>query len=73
MTGLIHAYALMRKGIEGMDVKGLKKKYQDKKFAAAVRREIIAESEKLGITLDEFLEISINAIRSIAKEVGLEK
>src|SRR3989338_3260363 len=54
-TGLIHAYALMRNGkISDMEVKGLKKKFKDKKFAAAVRRDIIIECEKIGLSLDEF-------------------
>ena len=70
VTGLIHAYALMRKGLEGMDVTGLKKKFKDKKFAAGVDREIIQECEKIGLSLDEFLDIAIKAVQSIAKEVG---
>jgi len=71
ITGLIHAYALMRKGIAGMEVSGLKKKFKDKKFAAAVSREIVLECENLGVPLEKFLEISIKAISSIAKEVNL--
>ncbi|MFQ5475264.1 MAG: HDIG domain-containing metalloprotein [Candidatus Nanoarchaeia archaeon] len=71
ITGLIHAYALMRKGIADMEVKGLKKKMKDKKFAAGVNRDSIRECENLGLTLEEFLEISIKAIQSIADEVGL--
>lgn len=71
ITGLIHAYALMRKGIKDMKVKGLREKFKDKRFAAAIRRDIIAECEKLGLTLDEFFEISIKAITDIADKVGL--
>ena len=71
VTGLIHAYALMRKSINGMEVKGLKKKMKDKTFAAKVNREVIIECEKLGLTLDEFLDISIKAIESISNEIGL--
>ena len=71
VTGLIHAYALMRKGIEGMDVSGLKKKFKDKKFAAAIRREIIEECESIGVGLDAFLKIAIDSIKGISKEVGL--
>lgn len=70
ITGLIYAYALMRKGLDGMEVSGLKKKMKDKKFAATVNREVIMECEKLGIALDEFLDISIKAVRSISKEIG---
>ncbi len=72
MTGLIHAYALMRgRKVSSMDVSGLKKKFKDKKFAAGVNRDIILECEKTGISLDEFMQVSIDAIRKIAKEVGL--
>jgi len=71
-TGLIHAYALMRNGkISDMEVKGLKKKFKDKKFAAAVRRDIIIECEKIGLSLDEFFELSINSVKDIADQVGL--
>ncbi len=71
VTGLIHAYALMRKTIEGMDAAGLSKKFKDKKFAAAINREIVKEAESLGITLNEFFEIAIKAIQKISREVSL--
>lgn len=71
VTGLIHAYALMRKGIAGMEVAGLKKKFKDSRFAAAVRREIIEECTHLGMDLDTFLKIAIDSIASISQEVGL--
>lgn len=72
LTGLIHAYALMRsKKISDMEVKGLKKKFKDKSFAANCNREIIKEIENVGISLDEFFELSINAVKKIKGEVGL--
>ena len=70
VTGLIHSYALMRKSFEGMEVNGLKKKMKDKRFAAGINREVILECEKIGLSLDEFLDIAIKAVQSIAKEVG---
>ena len=70
VTGLVHAYALMRKSLEGMEVSGLKKKFKDKKFAAGIHREIILECEKLGLTLEEFLDLAIKSIQSISKEIG---
>ncbi|MBW6442423.1 HDIG domain-containing protein [Patescibacteria group bacterium] len=73
ITGLIHAYALMRgKKIEDMDYKGLKKKFKDKSFAAKVNREIIKECEKVGLSLDDFFKISIEGIKKIKNQVGLE-
>ena len=72
ITGLIHAYALMRGGkIEGMEAKGLKKKFKDKTFAAKVDREIIRECEKLGLSLEEFFEIAIEGIKKIKEDAGL--
>ena len=73
VTGLIHAYALMRgRKVTGMKVAGLKKKFKDKKFAAGVNRDIILECEEIGLSLDEFMQVSIDAIKKIAKEVGLD-
>jgi putative nucleotidyltransferase with HDIG domain len=72
LTGLIHAYALMRgKKMSDMDVSGLKKKFKDKRFAAAISRDIIKEAENLGISLDEFLSIGIEGVKKIKNEVGL--
>lgn len=72
LTGLIYAYALMRnKKISDMEVKGLKKKFKDKTFAAGCNREIIKEAEQLGISLEEFFEIGIKALQSIKEEIGL--
>ncbi|MCK5612638.1 HDIG domain-containing protein, partial [Candidatus Pacearchaeota archaeon] len=73
LTGLIHSYALMKgKKISEMQLKGLSKKFKDKKFAAAINRDIVKECEKIGIPIHEFLELSIEAITSIKNEVGLE-
>ncbi len=42
LTGIVHAYALMRpEGMDGMELKSFKKKYKDKKFAAGCKRDII--------------------------------
>ena len=73
ITGLIHAYALMRQGrVSDMEVKGLKKKFKDKTFAAAVNRDIIREIELVGIELSDFFKIAIDAITGIKDVVGLE-
>ncbi len=72
ISGMIYAYALMRKGFQGMDVRGLKKKIKDKRFAANVRRDLIydIENEKVGISLDNFLDIAIKAMQNISSELG---
>ncbi len=72
VTGLIYAYALMRgKKISDMKVKGLKKKFKDKSFAANCNREVIKEIEKVGLSLDEFFQLSIEAMKKIKEEIGL--
>ena len=73
MTGIIYAYALMRgKRISDMAIKGLKKKFKDKTFAANCNREIIREIEKTGLELGEFFQISIDALKNIKEEIGLK-
>ena len=73
LTGIIYAYALMRgKKISDMEVKGLKKKFQDKAFAANCNRELIREIEKTGLELSEFFQIAIDAVKGIKEGIGLE-
>lgn len=73
LTGLIYAYALMRgRKISDMEVKGLKKKFKDKRFAENCKRELIREIDNTGIELSEFLELSINSLKKIKDKIGLE-
>lgn len=45
LSGLIHAYSLMRpQGYEGMELKGVKKRLKEKTFAAGVNRDEIADA-----------------------------
>lgn len=67
LTGLIGATALMRpsKSCQDMEVKSLKKKYKDKKFAAGCSRDVIQQgADRLGWTLEELMEKTILAMRS---------
>jgi len=73
LTGIIYAYALMRgKKISDMKLKGLKKKFKDKRFAANCNRDLVKEIEKTGLELGEFLQLSIDSIKEIKDQVGLE-
>jgi uncharacterized protein len=73
LTGIVYAYALMRgKKISDMEVKGLKKKFKDKKFAEACNREIVREIEETGLNLDEFFEVAIKSIKDIKENIGLD-
>ena len=67
LTGLIGAAALMRpsKSVQDMEVKSLKKKFKDKKFAAGCSRDVIAKgAEMLGWDLDTLFERTIQAMRT---------
>jgi predicted hydrolase (HD superfamily) len=61
LSGLIHAYSLMRpNGYEGMDVKGVKKRLKEKSFAANVSREEINDAcSRAGVALDELVAFII--------------
>lgn len=61
LSGLIHAYSLMRPGgYEGMDVKGVKKRLKEKSFAANVSRDDIQDAcERAGIALDDLIAFII--------------
>ncbi|HEX5150928.1 MAG TPA: HD domain-containing protein [Parafilimonas sp.] len=61
LSGLVHAYSLMRpNGYEGMDVKGVKKRLKEKSFAANVSREDINDAcNRAGVALDELVAFII--------------
>lgn len=61
LSGLIHAYSLMRpEGYTGMELKGVKKRLKDKSFAANVSREDITDAcTRAAIELDELIQFII--------------
>lgn len=66
LSGLIGAVAIMRpsKSVMDLELKSVKKKFKDKRFAAGCSREVITEgAEKLGWTVDELIEKTILAMR----------
>jgi len=74
VTGLISAAALVRPtGMEGMQVSSLKKKMKDKAFAASVNRTVIRQCTDMGLELDQFLGLAIEAMTPIAAELGLKR
>ena len=75
LTGLIGAAARMRpsKSVMDMELSSLKKKFKDKKFAAGCSRDVIKEgADRLGWTLDETMEKTIQAMRSCEASVAAE-
>jgi putative nucleotidyltransferase with HDIG domain len=72
ITGLIFATALVYpdKKITSVKTKSIVKRMKEKAFAASVNRETIMECEKIGIPINEFAEISLEALKPIAEELG---
>jgi predicted hydrolase (HD superfamily) len=52
-------------------VKSLKKKFKEKSFAAGANREQIAGCAELGLELDQFLGLGLEAMKGIAPDLGL--
>ena len=73
VTGLIYATALVYpdKKIASVKTKSVTKRMKEKAFAASVNREHILECEKIGLSLEEFVDISLSAMQEIAGEIGL--
>ena len=73
LAGFCTAVAKMRpEGIQGMKTKSVRKKMKQKSFAAAVSREdIVRGAEDLGVELNEHIQFVIDAMASIAGELGL--
>ncbi len=73
LTGLIGAAVLMRpsKSIMDFEVKSLKKKFKDKRFAAGCSRDVIRRGAELcGWELDELFQRTIDAMRSFAPDAA---
>lgn len=72
ITGLIFATAMVYpdKRIASVKPKSVVKRMKEKAFAASVNRDTIMECEKIGIPIDEFAELSVDALKPIAQELG---
>ena len=74
LTGLVATSALVRpsKSVLDMEARSVKKKWNDKKFAAGVDRSVIEKgAEMLGVSLDELITDCIMGMREVAAEIGL--
>ncbi len=73
ITGLITATAMVYpdKTLAPVKAKSITKRMKQKAFAASVNRETIMECEKIGIPLNEFAELALNAMKEIADDIGL--
>lgn len=73
ITGLIVATTLVYpdKKIASVRPSSILKRMKEKGFARGVRREAIRECEKLGLSLEEFAELSLKAMQGIHDQLGL--
>ena len=73
LTGLITAAALVRpdKKLAGVEAASVKKRFKEKSFAAGASREQISQCSALGLELDEFLALGLEAMKGIAPNLGL--
>jgi putative nucleotidyltransferase with HDIG domain len=73
LTGLVTAAALIRpeKQLELVSLKSLKKRFKEPAFAKGARREDIMTCSDLGLELDEFLAIGLEAMQEVADDLGL--
>lgn len=73
MTGLIVAGALIRpeKKLAAVDVQFLVNRFNEKSFARGANRETIRACSELGLSLEEFLGLGLEAMQGIAGELGL--
>ena len=62
LSGLVHAYSLMRPGgYDGMDIKGVKKRLKEKSFAANVNRDDITDAiTRINISLEDIIQFIID-------------
>lgn len=75
LTGLVASAALVRpsKSILDIKAKSVKKKFKDKRFAAAVDRSVILRgAEFLEMELGDLITETIMGMRTVAEEIGLK-
>ena len=73
ITGLIVATALVYpdKKLASVKPKSVRKRIKEKAFAAGANRDIIRECEDGGVPLEEFCNLSLEAMQGIADQLGL--
>jgi predicted hydrolase (HD superfamily) len=76
LTGFVHACALVRPGrvIDGLEPASVRKKLKDKGFARTVNRDdVYRGAAELGVDLDAHIAFVVDALASVASEVGLAR
>ncbi len=72
LTGLIVSSTLMHpsKKIENVDVGFIINRFNEKRFSANVNREQIKTCCELGFSLEDFIALTLNSMKSISDELG---
>lgn len=73
LTGLIVAAALVlpSKKLADVTTEMVLRRFKEPRFAAGAKRENILECEKLGLSLEEFVDICLKAMQGISEDLGL--
>jgi len=73
LTGLVVAAALVRpdKKLAGLEASSVLKRFKEKGFAAGASREQISRCSELGLELDEFVTLGLEAMKGVAADLGL--
>jgi putative nucleotidyltransferase with HDIG domain len=75
LTGLITTTALVRpsKSVLDLEVKSVKKKWNQKGFAAGVDRDVILSGAKrMNMDINDIISETIKGMQSVAEEIGLK-
>ena len=75
LTGLVATSALVRpsKSVLDMEARSVRKKWNDKRFAAGVDRTVIEKgASMLGVSLDDLITDCIMGMRGVAEDIGLK-
>ncbi|HUS04048.1 MAG TPA: HD domain-containing protein [Dehalococcoidia bacterium] len=72
LSGLITAAALVRPDkLSGLTTKSVMKRFKEKRFAAGISREQVAQCQQIGLELKEFITLGLEAMRGIASRLEL--
>jgi putative nucleotidyltransferase with HDIG domain len=73
LTGLITAGALIRpdKKLASVEAKSIRKRFKEERFAVGAHREQIAKCSDIGLELDAFIELGLEAMKGVAADLGL--
>jgi predicted hydrolase (HD superfamily) len=54
-----------------VEAKSIRKRFKEERFAAGANREQIAKCRDIGLGLDDFIALGLDAMKSVAADLGL--